>query len=262
MQESVVQTFDEGAVFRIILNRPAHFNAMNSLLLQRLQEVLDQAAHTKYRAVTITGAGKAFCAGGDVLQFAGLLSENEKKLPREMPDNLHLAIKKIRSLPKPVIALINGPCAGAGFSLSLACDYSMATVSAGFTLAYSSIGLSPDGGSTYFLPRILGFKKAMGLFLGGKTLSAQEALEMGLINQLCDEETFVSTSQSLVARLASGPTAAYAKAKELVNRSFNNTLEDQLELETDAICQSCFSQDFREGVTSFTTKRKPIFIGS
>ncbi len=257
--DEVIQVREESTVLHITLNRPEQYNAMNAALLQGLPTILEQASNPRIRAVTIMGAGHAFCSGGDIAQFAGFIAS--QKVPRDMPENLHLAIRKIRALPKPVIALINGACAGAGFSLSLACDYSLATASAKFSLAYSGIGLAPDGGSTYFLPRILGFKQAMSLFLGGKALSAEEALQAGLVSEICADAEFANRSHELLARLANGPTAAYAKAKALVNQSYGNSLDKQLDLETDAICDSGFSPDFREGIMSFVEKRKPVFKG-
>lgn len=249
----------EGPLLHISLNRPHCYNAMNSELIDALNEAMDQARREEVRVVKITGEGQGFCAGGDIAQFHQLIQSGT--IPRSMPEHLHEMIMKIRTLPKPVVAVIHGPCAGAGFSLTLACDISIASDKATFSLAYTGIGLSPDGSSTFFLPRHVGMKKAMELFFNPALLSATQACNLGLINTVVPQAELEQTAKLWIQKLAQGPTKAYAAVKNLINQAYTNNLADQLDLETETICATVLTKDFQEGVRAFIDKEKPHFTG-
>jgi len=248
-----------GGVMDIILNRPEQLNAMNQELMIGLNDAIARAEEPGVRAVLIRGQGKGFCAGGDLKQFAEFLQKDV--VPRTLPDTLHQAIQRLRELPRPVVAQINGPCAGAGFSLAMACDLAIAGESARFNLAYAGIGLSPDGSSTYHLPRHVGLKKAMEMFFLPEKMTAAEVLELGLINRVVPDDQLEKTCRDLVLKLSQGPTRALGCAKVLVNRSAQYTLEEQLRLESDYVCETVISRDFKTGVESFLRKEKPVFTG-
>ena len=246
-------------VMDIVLNRPEHLNAMNQELMIGLNDAISRAEEPGVRAVLIRGSGKGFCAGGDIRQFAEFLQKDV--VPRTLPDTLHQAIQRLRELPRPVVAQINGPCAGAGFSLAMACDLAVAAESAKFNLAYAGIGISPDGSSTYHLPKHVGLKKAMEMFFLPQKMSADEVLELGLINRVVPDEKLEDECRLLVKKLAAGPTKALGMAKILVNRSVDYSLEEQLRLESDYVCESVISRDFKAGVNAFLRKEKPEFTG-
>jgi len=245
----------EDGVATLTLNRPDHLNsftiAMHEELAAALQQVRDDAA---IRALVLTGAGRGFCAGQDL---------------SSVPDDLGALLERyygplvlrLRALPKPVIAAVNGVAAGAGASLALACDLVIATRSASFIQAFSKIGLLPDAGGTYFLPRLVGSARAMGMALLADKLSAQQAADWGLIWQCVDDAEFAVTVQQLARRLADGPTLGYARIKQALNAAGQNTLEAQLELERDSQRELGQSADFREGVAAFMAKRAPEFVG-
>ncbi len=249
-----------GAVFEIILNRPDTLNAMNYELIDGLYRRIAEAKEDSIRAVLIRGEGRGFCAGGDIRKFAEM-AEAGQGVPREMPDRLHDMVENLRALPKPVIAAVHGPCAGAGLSLVLACDLAIAADNCKFNLAYVGIGLSPDGSSSYFLPRHVGSKKAMEIFLTGRNLTSQEALELGLINEVVPADQVLAKGRGWAERIANGPTLAYAKVKRLVGEAARNSLHDQLALETDLICESSTTEDFRSGIQAFLSKQRPVFQG-
>lgn len=249
-----------GAVAEIILNRPESLNAMNLDLIEGLyQRVLECRSET-IRAVLLRGEGRGFCAGGDIRKFATMI-EGGEGVPEAMPDRLHEMIENLRQLPKPVLAAVHGPCAGAGLSLVLACDLAIAAEDCKFNLAYVNIGLSPDGSSSYFLPRHVGSKKATEIFLTGKNMSAQEVLELGLINKVVPAAQVLAEGRAWAEKLAQGPTLAYAKVKELLARSATNDLHAQLALETKLICESSHTEDFKAGIKAFLQKEQPTFKG-
>ena len=256
----VVKTEQTGPVLEIILNRPDRLNAMNYDLIDGIYQAIEVAKNPSIRAVLIRGEGRGFCAGGDIREFAKLLG-SKQGVPREMPDRLHQMVENLRNLPKPVIAAVHGPCAGAGLSLVLACDLAIVAEDSKFNLAYVGIGLSPDGSSSYFLPRHVGMKRALEIFLTGKNMTAAEVLELGLINRVAPSSEVLEQGRQMVQMLAMGPTASYAKVKQLGNASYANNLHDQLALETDLICQSSETDDFRAGITAFLDKKMPEFIG-
>ncbi len=212
------------------------------------------------RCVVLTGTGKAFSAGGDVSLMETFKEGTESRF-LELTVHLHAFIASLRRCPKPVISAVNGVAAGAGFSFALAGDIAVAARSARFALAYQNIGLSPDGGASYFLARTVGTQRAMELTLTGKTLSADEAAAWGLVQKVFPDETFEAETAALAAAIASGPTLAYAKAKELYNRALCQPLETHMEDERRRIAASSATADFRDGVRAFLEKRKPVFRG-
>lgn len=248
-------------VATLTLNRPERLNAFTAALHEALASALAQAAVDEtIRAVLITGAGRGFCAGQD-------LSER-KPVPGETRDAgqgleryYNPLVRRLRGLEKPVIAAVNGVAAGAGASLALACDIAIAANSASFIQAFSRIGLVPDAGSTWFLPRLLGSARAMALALTGEAVPAERAAEWGLIWKAVPDETLMSEAIALAARLAQGPTRAYGLIKRALGRSSVNTLDAQLNLERDLQREAGRTEDVREGITAFLEKRPPRFTG-
>ncbi len=245
----------------ITLNRPDAFNALNLDCMKELCDIANRCGLDRtIRAAVITGAGKAFCAGGDVHEFAQDPSRVDALL-KELTGYLHIAISRFAWMDAPLIAAVNGVAAGAGLSLTAACDLVIAADTARFTSAYTQIGLSPDGGSTYYLSRLIGTRRAMELYLTNRTLSAQEALDWGLVNQVTPAGTLMSTATALAERLAQGPTRAYGVVKQLVLMAHNDSLESQMERESREIAPLSRSPDGVEGVRAFFQKRKPVFTG-
>ncbi|WP_337287808.1 enoyl-CoA hydratase [Candidatus Methylomirabilis sp.] len=250
-----------GSVATITLNRPDRYNALNGRMVEELLEAVlacheDQAV----RAVVLTGAGQAFCAGGDVREFldhAGALALQIKRLL----GSLHSVISSICRMPKPVIAGVGGVAAGAGMGLVMACDLAVAAESAGFTMAYTKIGLPPDAGSSYFLPRLVGLRRATELTFTNRVLTAEEAKEWGLVNRVVPDAELGVTVDALANELASGPTLALGRAKRLLSMSDQVCLETQMGNEAELIALSSQTADFREGVRAFTEKRVPAFSG-
>jgi len=255
--------FDYGVhehVARITINRPQAYNALDLDSMKELCDIVNRCSSDRaVRAVVVTGAGvKAFCAGGDVAAFAKD-PDTVDLLLKEMTGFFHLAISRLAWMDAPVLAAVNGVAAGAGLSLAAACDLALASDTATFTSAYTQIGLSPDGSSSYFLPRILGRRRAMELYLTNRKLSAREALEWGLVNTVVPQAEFAAETERLATQLASGPTRAYGGVKKLLMMSINDTLESQMERETRQIAELGLSADGREGVRAFVEKRKPRF---
>jgi len=257
----VVRVERKGGVATIRMNRPERLNAYNAEMADSLlAAALSVSADPSVRCVVLTGAGKAFSAGGDVETFAAFEEEGPAKF-MGMAIGLHALIATLRRAPKPVVAAVNGVAAGAGFSMALACDVAVATASARFTLGYQNIGLSPDGGMTFFLARALGTQRAMEMTLFSKVLPAARAAEWGLVQQIFPDAEFASGVEALADRLASGPTLAYSRAKELYNRALSQPLEAQLEEERQNISRCAGSRDFREGIHAFLEKRPARFEG-
>jgi 2-(1,2-epoxy-1,2-dihydrophenyl)acetyl-CoA isomerase len=257
----VVVTERRGAVSTIRMNRPDRMNAYNEAMgAALLSEVSAAAADPSVRCMILTGTGKAFSAGGDVEAFAAFEKEGPEKF-MGMAVGLHALITTLRRAPKPVVAAVNGVAAGAGFSMALACDVAVAASSARFTLGYQNIGLSPDGGMTFFLTRALGTQRAMEMTLFSRVLTASRAAEWGLVQEIFPDAEFTAGVEALADRLASGPTLAYARAKELYNRAQSQPLETQLEEERQNISRCAGSRDFHEGVHAFLEKRPARFEG-
>ncbi len=247
------------AVGYIRLNRPEKYNSFTREMALAVQNALDEYAHDKtIRCIVITGEGKAFSAGQD-LQEA--VEDNGIELQRIVAEHYNPIIKKIRRIEKPIVAAVNGVAAGAGANIAIACDISVATKSASFIQAFSKIGLIPDSGGTYFLPRILGMQTAAGLMMTGDKLSADEACRLGLIYKVFPDYSFEADYVAMAEKLASMPTYGLALTKHLLNETWNNTMDVQLALEDDLQTQAGMSYDYKEGTAAFLEKRKPEFRG-
>ncbi|MDO7614396.1 MAG: enoyl-CoA hydratase-related protein [Crocinitomicaceae bacterium] len=246
-------------VFKITLNRPEVYNSFNQAMAFSLQKELDYCAQNdEIRTILITGSGKAFCAGQDLSEAT---DPNGPELESIVRDHYNPIILKIRSLEKPVIAAVNGVAAGAGANIALACDLTIAQENASFIQAFSKIGLIPDSGGTYFLPRIIGVQKALALMFTGDKISAKEAEELNMIYKCISEEEFEDFILKIAEKMALMPTRAFGLTKKAVNQSLDNTLEQQLNLEEKLQTEAGKTEDFQEGVQAFLEKRKAKFKG-
>ena len=248
-------------VATITLNRPADANAVNL----RMAEELCHAAtlcddDPDVRAIVLTGTGKMFSAGGDLASFANS-DDDLSLLIKRMVTSLHAAISRFARGDAPVIAAVNGTAAGAGFSMALATDLAIASSEAKFIMAYTAAGLSPDGSSSFYLPRLVGTRRAAELMITNRRLTADEALQWGIVNQVVAPEEVVPTAMALARQLASGPTKSYGVVKKLLTQTFNESLETQMEVEGRGIADSARTADAKEGIAAFFDKRKPDFKG-
>jgi 2-(1,2-epoxy-1,2-dihydrophenyl)acetyl-CoA isomerase len=260
--ESILVEMRE-AVGLVTLNRPASLNALTSEVAREFKAAVDEVRQQGARAVLITGAGRAFCAGGDLREMQRI-AEREGKVEAFFDEPLRLlneCILLIRRTPLPFIAAVNGAASGGGCNLALACDLVVAGESARFNQAFIKIGLSPDCGGTFILPRLIGWKRATELMMTGDVVSAARALEMGMINAVVPDEDLLPSAMAMAARLAQAPTVAIGRVKELLETSATNDYGGQLELERKAQIQSGLTKDFREGVAAFIEKRPPKFVG-
>jgi 2-(1,2-epoxy-1,2-dihydrophenyl)acetyl-CoA isomerase len=249
---------DQVAVIKF--NRPKAFNAFNFDLFNDLIKALEICGDDKdVKVIVITGEGKAFSTGGDVAMFES--SPDTSDTLRQLTKLLNFTITGIRRIPKPVLAMINGTVAGVGVSVAAACDLRICASSAKFRQAYTSIGLIPDGAWTLLLPLLIGFGKAQELVYRDPMLSAGEALDMGLVNQVVEDAELESTTRQIAMKLAAGPSIAYAIAKENFNQAMLGLLERQLELERSGMIRVGRTADAREGIAAFMEKRKPVFKG-
>lgn len=261
MSDSILYSIADG-VATITLNRPRVMNALDGEMIRRLRAVCEEVERdATVRVAVIRGAGPAFLAGGDVSVFRSNLPRMAD-LIREWAAELHHAILALRRAPKPVLASVQGAVAGAGVSLMAAADLAIAAADATFTLAYSRIGASPDGGATHFLPRLVGSRKALELMLLSDRIDAQAALTLGLVNRVVAVADLEAETGRMARRLAGGATRAFGETKLLVNGSFERTLADQLAAEVEAFARCAETGDFAEGVTAFVEKRKPEFKGN
>lgn len=252
---------DDGAVRTLTLNRPDVMNALNGEMADALfAAVSDAADDPAVRCVVLRGAGRGFFAGGDVAEFVRQ-GETIGEFAGALIDRYHPTIERLRSMQKPALAALHGPVAGAGLSLAMAADLAIAEEGAVFSLAYTLIGASPDGGSTYFLPRIVGQRKALEIALLSDRFDAQTALSLGLVNRVASADAFEAEVTALSARLAAGPTKAYGRVKRLIERSLGADLSDQLAAERAAFVEGTATRDFQEGSAAFMGKRKPDFAG-
>ncbi len=247
------------SIAKISLNRAEKYNSFCREMAFDMQAALDAAAEDKsIRCVYITGIGKAFCAGQDL---AEAIEDNGIELSQIVTEHYNPIIEKMRLLAKPVVCAVNGVAAGAGANIALAGDIVVAVDSASFIQAFSKIGLIPDSGGTYFLPRLIGMQQASALMMLGDKVMASEALAMGMIYKCYSEETFMDESWKLAQNLASMPTKGLALTKQLLNESYANTLSQQLVLEGQIQVVAAQSYDYKEGVNAFLEKRKPEFKG-
>lgn len=263
MSEKTIKLEQDGAVCVLTLNRPDRLNALTVEVAHDFVSAVNEAIEKRARAIVLTGEGRAFCAGGDLREMQEIAGR-EGRVEAFFDEPLQLlnqAILLIRQTPIPFIAAVNGVASGGGCNLVLACDLVIAAESAKFNQAFVKIGLSPDCGGTFILPRLVGWRRAMELMFTGDMITAQQALEMGMINSVVADGELMSMARDLACRLASAPTAAIGQVKRLLEASATNDYPGQLELERRAQIESGQTQDFREGVAAFLEKRPPRFIG-
>ncbi len=248
-------------VARITLNRPDAANSLNGAMAHDLMKAAIRCDEDpEIRAVLLTGSGKMFCAGGDLKTFAGFGDEIGARL-KELTVYLHAATARFARMDAPLVVAVNGVAAGAGLSLAVSGDLVLAARSAIFTSAYTAAGLSPDGSSTWYLPRLIGMRRTQEMMLTNRRLDAGEALEWGLITEVVDDDALMAEAGALAGRLASGATGAYGAVKKMLVESFTNPLETQMEIEARAISDRAQSPDGREGIAAFLAKRTPNFTG-
>jgi len=260
MTQSVLLAVD-GGVATIAFNRPEVFNAMDGEMMIQFRAAAELVQKDPaVRVIVLRGEGKSFLAGGDVGAFHRHLHELPDLILR-WGREMHFGLLALRRAPKPVLASVHGAVAGAGFSMLCAADLSVSADDARFSLAYAGIGTSPDGGSTHFLPRLVGYKKAMELTLLPELFDAATAQRLGLVNWVVPAAELVAQTQRTAVRLAQGPTRAYAESKRLPNQSLERSLETQMEEELQAFARCAVTEDLAEGVTAFVEKRKPVFKG-
>ncbi len=257
--KSILTNIDNKIV-TLTLNRPEVFNSFNREMALLLQNELDAAEkNPEVRAIVITGSGKAFCAGQDLKEVTSPeLNPGFKKI---LEEHYNPIISRIRNIEKPIIGAINGVAAGAGANIALACDVVIASENANFIQAFSKIGLIPDSAGTFFLPRLIGFQKASALMMLGDKVSAQEAEKLGMVYKVVATESFSEEVNNIVSTLANMPTKALGLTKRLLNQSMQNSLEEQLNLESKLQIEAAQSEDYAEGVDAFVNKRKPEFKG-
>jgi len=242
----------------VTLNRPDKLNATTRNMHAELRSAFDQIEKSRARAVLLTGAGRAFCAGQDL---ADLRMDGPKEIQEILREDFNPLVSRIRNLPMPVVCAVNGIAAGAGANLALCCDLVLAAKSAKFLQAFAKIGLIPDAGGTWTLPRQVGEARAKGLSMLAEPLSAEKALEWGLIWQVCEDDTLMAETAALATRLASQPTKAFALIKQAINASSSHGFDAHLAVEARLQEQAAATHDYNEGVTAFLEKRKPVFKG-
>ena len=252
----------EAGVETITLNRPEKLNALNPEMHQLLRAALERAAvDAEIRVVLLTGAGRGFCTGQDLAERDVSAGAAPIDLSVSLGSHYNPLVRRLRALPKPIICAVNGVAAGAGANIALACDLVIAARSASFIQAFSKIGLMPDAGGSYFLPRLIGTARAMGLALLAEKLDAEQAVQWGLIWKVVDDQQLINEANALALKLANGPTKGYGLLKKAMYASPGNSLDAQLDLERDLQREAGYSEDYREGVTAFKEKREPRFKG-
>lgn len=245
------------------MNRPDALNALSLQLTVDLGAAFHMAEHEGARAIVLTGNGRAFCSGGDLREMRSMW-ERDGRIEAFLEDPLaalHGVIRQMRETPIPFVAAVNGVCAGAGVNFALACDMVIAAENTLFREAFVRIGLSPDCGGTFFLPRAVGDKLAAEMFMTGDAVTAERALQIGMINRVVPAAELAAEASKLAIKLAAGPTGAIGRIKRMLNASFSNDLTAQLALEHECQIESGRSEDFKEGVGSFFDKRPPSFAG-
>jgi 2-(1,2-epoxy-1,2-dihydrophenyl)acetyl-CoA isomerase len=258
MSESIL-TQRDGEILAITLNRPEAYNALNLDVMVMLSDALASAAtDDAIKGIMITGKGKAFCSGGD-LKWIGQQAADAGPTLHRLAPQFHLSVMEIRRMGKPVVAAINGIAAGGGFSLALACDFRVMAESAVLRQAYTSSGLSIDGGGTFALPRLVGPARALEIAAFDQPISSAQALEWGLVTKVVPDEKVIDETMSMLQRLAKSALHSFAWSKRLLTESLNNTLETQLELERQGISDCAHHPNGQEGMKAFLEKRKPVF---
>jgi 2-(1,2-epoxy-1,2-dihydrophenyl)acetyl-CoA isomerase len=250
------------SIATIILSRPESLNALDIPFAEEFWDIIEECGREdKVRVVIIKAQGKAFCAGGDVKAMRDSLDKDPVSFLKKLTRPAHGMIIAIRNLQKPVIAQVHGMVSGGGFGLVLACDCVIASKSTRFNLAYSNIGLTPDMGSSFILPRLIGLQKACELFFTGKMIDAEEGLRLGFVNLVVPDEKLEEVTLEWASQLAQRPPLALAKTKSLINQSLFRGIEAQLEAERTEISESARTEDFKEGLAAFFEKRPPLFHG-
>ena len=261
MAYTAIQFEKKDNIAKITLDRPDSANALNiDLARDLMQASLECDEDADIRAVVLTGNGRMFCAGGDLKSFAA----QGVRLPahlKEVTTYLHGAVSRFARMDAPLIGAVNGTAAGAGMSIACSCDIVFAGESAKFTMAYTRAGLTPDGSSTYFLPRIVGMKRALELAITNRLLSAKEAAEWGIVNRVVPDADLLAEAEKLATELAAGATGAFGGAKRLLHTGWTETLETQMENETQSIAARSKTDDGKEGIAAFIEKRAPHFNG-
>jgi 2-(1,2-epoxy-1,2-dihydrophenyl)acetyl-CoA isomerase len=259
MKSNTIKIENRGAVAILSLNRPEVFHSFNREMSHALLEALSTAEEdNNIRAIIITGSGKAFSAGQDLTEATAVDGPTIENILNEHYNPL---VRSIRSMNKPIIAAVNGIAAGAGANLALCCDIILASNQSSFIQAFSKIGLIPDTGGTFFLPRMIGFHRAMAYMMTAEKMSAQEAKDCGLVFKIFDDQNFLEECIGFATNLANMPTRALALTKKALNISFSNTMDQQLGVELLLQIEASQTHDFKEGIEAFLQKRKPNFIG-
>ncbi|QNS40443.1 enoyl-CoA hydratase/isomerase family protein [Chryseobacterium manosquense] len=258
-----IESLLEGKLQIAYLNQPETFNSLNKILLKELRTFVHEASkNPEVRCIAISGRGKAFCSGQNLKEALSLgNAEDDRIIQRIVIDYYNPLVKEIAHAKKPVVSLVNGAAVGAGAMLALICDISLATESSYFSQAFVNIGLIPDTGGTYWLPKLLGRQQANYLAFTGKKLSATEAKNMGLIADVFPDENFMESAMEVLTTLSNLPTKAIALTKKAFNESYENSLSEQLDIEGILQQEAAETEDFREGVTAFLEKRKPNYKG-
>ena len=258
-----IESLLEGKLQIAYLNQPENFNSLNKILLKELRTFVHEASkNPEVRCIAISGRGKAFCSGQNLKEALSLgNAEDDRIIQRIVIDYYNPLVKEIAHAKKPVVSLVNGAAVGAGAMLALICDISLATESSYFSQAFVNIGLIPDTGGTYWLPKLLGRQQANYLAFTGKKLSATEAKNMGLIADVFPDENFMESAMEVLTTLSNLPTKAIALTKKAFNESYENSLSEQLDIEGILQQEAAETEDFREGVTAFLEKRKPNYKG-
>jgi|SRR5687768_3183430 len=258
---SPILVSQEAGVLSVTLNRPDKLNAFNPDMHQLLRKALERARdEAEVRAVLLTGAGRGFCAGQDLAE-RNVSVETPLDLSVSLGSYYNPLVRRMRELPKPIVCAVNGVAAGAGANIALACDLVIAARSASFVQSFARLGLVPDSGGTWFLPRLLGSARATGLALLGDKLSAEQAEQWGLIWRVVEDDKLLKEAMELAQVLAEGPTKGYGLVKKALNAAWGNSLDAQLDLERDLQREAGLTHDYREGVAAFMQKRKPQYKG-
>jgi 2-(1,2-epoxy-1,2-dihydrophenyl)acetyl-CoA isomerase len=254
-----LECVEENGVLTITLNRPDQANGLNMTMAK---DLLHAAQYCDYnpnvKAVIITAHGKFFCAGGDLKEMSTYGAQTPQMI-KSLADELHRALSTFARMPAPVIMAVNGMAAGAGFSIAASGDIVLACDQAKFVMAYSKAGLSPDGSSSYFLPRLIGIRRTQELMLTNRMLSAEEALSWGILTRIVPSDQLLETAQKIADDIAKGPAKSHAQIKKLMLETFNNSIETQMELEARFIAECAGSSDGQEGIKAFLEKRQPTF---
>ena len=256
--DSILFTIESGVAF-ITMNRPDKLNSFNRAMALQLQTILDQCAtDDSIRAIYLTGAGKGFCAGQDL---AEVVDPEGPGMQRILSEHYNPIVQRLRDIAKPIVGAVNGVAAGAGANIAFACDVVVSKSSASFIQAFSKIGLIPDSGGTYTLPRLIGFQRASALMMLGDKVSASDALQIGMLYKVFDDEAFETESKKIAFQLAQMPTKALGYIKHALNASATNDITAQLALEDELQQKAAATADFKEGVDAFLAKRAPHYKG-